>query len=398
MYQRNLPLLAGEKPMAIQKITIQQFLQLSTQHPVLDVRSPGEYTHAHIPNAINVPLFTNDERKIVGTAYKQQSREVAIKLGLDFFGVKMKGLVEEVEKMLDVRCTMYEKALLKNSDVHHTSNTVLVHCWRGGMRSAAVAWLLDMYGFKVYTLIGGYKSYRNWVLQQFELPYTFTIIGGFTGSGKTEVLHQLKKENKTTIDLEALANHKGSAFGNMGTQPSQEMFENVLGKSLYDVSCAKDDGRWTMDDGNLASTNTQPQTPCIYIEDESQRIGNLQIPSNIWLQMRKSTILFLEIPFEERLDFITAEYGKLSKEALVNAIIRIQKRLGGLETKNAINHLLENNAKESFRILLTYYDKWYLKGLNNRENLSAFLNKIPCKSVDSILNSKNILACSTTNA
>ena len=393
MYQPNLLLpagrSAGEKPMAIEKITIQQFLKLSTQYPVLDVRSQGEYTHAHIPNAINVPLFTNDERKIVGTAYKQQSREIAIKLGLDFFGVKMKQIVEDVER---ITAEFYKRNAKQKDSVPPLGGGggILLHCWRGGMRSAAVAWLLDMYGFKVYTLTGGYKAYRNWVLQQVALPYNFTIIGGFTGSGKTEVLHQLKKEDKIIIDLEALANHKGSAFGNMGTQPSQEMFENVLSKSLYDISCTKNDE-------NLTSTNYQPQTPCIYIEDESQRIGNLQIPSNIWLQMRKSTILFLEIPFEERLDFITAEYGKLNKETLVNAIIRIQKRLGGLETKNAINHLLENNTKESFRILLTYYDKWYLKGLNNRENLSAFLNKIPCKSVDCILNSKNILVCTTTN-
>ena len=393
MYQPNLLLpagrSAGEKPMAIEKITIQQFLKLSTQYPVLDVRSQGEYTHAHIPNAINVPLFTNDERKIVGTAYKQQSREIAIKLGLDFFGVKMKQIVEDVER---ITTEFYKRNAKQKDSVPPLGGGggILLHCWRGGMRSAAVAWLLDMYGFKVYTLTGGYKAYRNWVLQQVALPYNFTIIGGFTGSGKTEILHQLKKENKIIIDLEALANHKGSAFGNMGTQPSQEMFENVLSKSLYDISCTKNDE-------NLTSTNYQPQTPCIYIEDESQRIGNLQIPSNIWLQMRKSTILFLEIPFEERLDFITAEYGKLNKETLVNAIIRIQKRLGGLETKNAINHLLENNTKESFRILLTYYDKWYLKGLNNRENLSAFLNKIPCKSVDCILNSKNILVCTTTN-
>ena len=389
MYPRNLLLSAGEKLMAIEKITIQQFLKLSTQYPVLDVRSQGEYTHAHIPNAINVPLFTNDERKIVGTAYKQQSREIAIKLGLDFFGVKMKQIVEDVER---ITTEFYKRNAKQKDSVPPLGGGggILLHCWRGGMRSAAVAWLLDMYGFKVYTLTGGYKAYRNWVLQQVALPYNFTIIGGFTGSGKTEVLHQLKKEDKIIIDLEALANHKGSAFGNMGTQPSQEMFENVLSKSLYDISC-------TMNDENLTSTNYQPQTPCIYIEDESQRIGNLQIPSNIWLQMRKSTILFLEIPFEERLDFITAEYGKLNKETLVNAIIRIQKRLGGLETKNAINHLLENNTKESFRILLTYYDKWYLKGLNNRENLSAFLNKIPCKSVDCILNSKNILVCTTTN-
>ncbi len=389
MYPRNLLLSAGQKLMAIEKITIQQFLKLSTQYPVLDLRSQGEYTHAHIPNAINVPLFTNDERKIVGTAYKQQSREIAIKLGLDFFGVKMKQIVEDVER---ITAEFYKRNAKQKDSVPPLGGGggILLHCWRGGMRSAAVAWLLDMYGFKVYTLTGGYKAYRNWVLQQVALPYNFTIIGGFTGSGKTEVLHQLKKEDKIIIDLEALANHKGSAFGNMGTQPSQEMFENVLSKSLYDISCTKNDE-------NLTSTNYQPQTPCIYIEDESQRIGNLQIPSNIWLQMRKSTILFLEIPFEERLDFITAEYGKLNKETLVNAIIRIQKRLGGLETKNAINHLLENNTKESFRILLTYYDKWYLKGLNNRENLSAFLNKIPCKSVDCILNSKNILVCTTTN-
>ncbi len=389
MYPRNLLLSAGQKLMAIEKITIQQFLKLSTQCPVLDLRSQGEYTHAHIPNAINVPLFTNDERKIVGTAYKQQSREIAIKLGLDFFGVKMKQIVEDVER---ITTEFYKRNAKQKDSVPPLGGGggILLHCWRGGMRSAAVAWLLDMYGFKVYTLTGGYKAYRNWVLQQVALPYNFTIIGGFTGSGKTEVLHQLKKEDKIIIDLEALANHKGSAFGNMGTQPSQEMFENVLSKSLYNISCTKNDE-------NLTSTNYQPQTPCIYIEDESQRIGNLQIPSNIWLQMRKSTILFLEIPFEERLDFITAEYGKLNKETLVNAIIRIQKRLGGLETKNAINHLLENNTKESFRILLTYYDKWYLKGLNNRENLSAFLNKIPCKSVDCILNSKNILVCTTTN-
>jgi tRNA 2-selenouridine synthase len=378
--------------MGIQKITIQQFFQLSTQHPVLDVRSPGEYTHAHIPNAINLPLFTNEERKIVGTAYKQQSRQVAIKLGLDFFGVKMKGIVEEVEKLVGSwQLAVGNKADTTNSQLP-TANCLLLHCWRGGMRSAAVAWLLDMYGFKIYTLIGGYKAYRNWVLQQFTLPYNFTIVGGYTGSGKTEVLHQLKKENRPIIDLEALANHKGSAFGNMGNQPMQEMFENLLGKGLYDVSCTTYDENSTPLNHKLQTTNS------IFIEDESQRIGNLQIPKNIWQQMRQSNVLFLDIPFEERLQFITTEYGKLSREALVNAIIRIQKRLGGLETKNAINHLLENNTIESFRILLTYYDKWYLKGLNNRENLSSFLNKIPCKSVDSKINTKNILACCTTNA
>ena len=115
----------------------------------------------------------------------------------------------------------------------------------------------------------------------------------------------------------------------------------------------------------------------------------------LWYTIRKCPVYFLNIPFEERLDYLTEEYGKFTKEQLVNAIIRIQKRLGGLETKNAINHLLENNHKECFRILLTYYDKWYEKGLHNRENLTALLNKIPCSGVDTLINTQKILSCHT---
>src|SRR5690348_9334071 len=129
--------------MPIKKLSITEFLKLSHQHPVLDVRSPGEYSHAHIPGAYSLPLFTDEERKVVGTTYKQQSREAAIKVGLDYFGPKMRSMVEEVEKLCEKR----------------GGKTVLVHCWRGGMRSAGVAWLLDLYGFKVYTLVGGYKFF-----------------------------------------------------------------------------------------------------------------------------------------------------------------------------------------------------------------------------------------------
>lgn len=359
--------------MAIQKITIEEFLQLAELHPVFDVRSTGEYNHAHIPNACNLPLFTDEERKKVGTAYKQQSRETAIKIGLDFFGVKMKKMVEEAESL--VRSHKSEVRNLETPDSKlPTPNSVLVHCWRGGMRSAGVAWLLDLYGFKVYTLVGGYKAFRKWVLNQFEKEYAFNIIGGYTGSGKTLLLHELKKKNKSIIDLEALANHKGSAFGGMGEQPKQEMFENLLAKEL-----------------------NKNHSKAIYIEDESQRIGNLQLPMPLWYTIRKAPVFFVDIPFEERLDYITEEYGKLTKEKLVNGIIRIQKRLGGLETKNAINHLLEDNPKESFRILLKYYDKWYSKALNNRENLTALLNKIPCSGVDTTTNAQKILECNTVN-
>ena len=379
--------------MPIQKITIEEFLQLAQHHPVLDVRSPGEYTHAHIPGAVSLPLFTDEERKVVGTAYKQQSKQDAIKIGLDYFGVKMRAMVEEVESIIgNMQYAIGKKQKAKKQDdTVPIANCLLVHCWRGGMRSAGVAWLLDLYGFKVYTLIGGYKAYRKWVQAQFEKEYPFKIIGGYTGSGKTLVLQQLAKQNKSIIDLEALANHKGSAFGALGEapQPKQEMFENILATKLSDASSQMTD---------ITNANNRNLSTNIYIEDESQRIGNLQIPMPLWYTMRKSPVYFLDIPFEKRLNYLTEEYGKFEKEKLVNAIIRIQKRLGGLHTKNAVNFLLENKHKECFRILLTYYDKYYLKGLENRENLSSLLNKIPCSGVDTSVNTQNILSCNTVTA
>ena len=343
--------------MAIQKLHITDFLQLAQQHTVLDVRSPGEYNHAHIPGAHALPLFTDEERKVVGTAYKQQGRQKAIKLGLDYFGIKMRPMVETVEQLTQSKKTT-------------ETPTVLVHCWRGGMRSAGVAWLLELYGFNVYTLVGGYKAYRQWVLAQFQKPYRFAIVGGYTGSGKTLVLKDLERQGQSIVDLEGLAHHKGSAFGALGElpQPKQEMFENLLATAL-------------------AATTQDP----VFLEDESQRIGNLTLPHPLWKQMRQAPVYFLDIPFEERLQYLTTEYGQFEKEKLVNAIMRIQKRLGGLETKTAINHLLEDDTKACFRILLKYYDKGYTKGLQNRENWEALLNKIPCLSVDTATNTQQII-------
>ena len=369
--------------MAITKITIEEFLALAKTNLVLDVRSPSEYAHAHIPHAKNLPLFNDEERKIVGTAYKQKSKEIAIKLGLDFFGTKMRAMVEEVEQLAvgSVQLAKSTSQIEESSQIAN-SNCILVHCWRGGMRSAGVAWLLDLYGFKVYTMVGGYKAYRNWVLQQFERDYNFKIIGGYTGTGKTLLLSALAKENNATIDLEGLANHKGSALGGIGqaAQPSQEMFENFLAKELFQKN--NNNSQY-----NEPTANYPPPTAnCIWLEDESQRIGDLQIPMPLWRTMRSSKVYFFNIPFEERLQYLTEEYGVQKKDALVTAIMRIQKRLGGLETKTAINFLLENNCKESFRILLTYYDKYYLKGLHNRENAKELITTIDAEKVNTNFN------------
>ena len=222
--------------MPVEKINIEKFIELSEQHLVIDVRSPAEYNHAHIPGAHNLPLFTDEERKMVGTAYKQQSREAAIKIGLDFFGPKMKQMVEEVERIIDDKqqAIGHEKNSINDTNRLPVADCLLLYCWRGGMRSAGVAWLMDLYGFKTYTLAGGYKKFRNYVLDLFKLPVQFNILGGYTGSGKTEMLRALKRQGEIVVDLEEIAGHKGSAFGNIEIkkQPSQEMFENLLSKQI----------------------------------------------------------------------------------------------------------------------------------------------------------------------
>lgn len=353
--------------MAVQKIGIDDFVQNASQQIVIDVRSPGEYEHAHIPGAFSLPLFNNEERAIVGTTYKKQSRENAIKTALPMFGNKMLPMVEQVEKWV----ASFQEKNNGNKPI------IYVHCWRGGMRSAAVAWLLDLYGYKVTQLIGGYKAYRNWVIAQFSMPYIIKVLGGYTGSGKTEILHALKEKSENVIDLEGLAHHKGSSFGALGQapQPTQEMFENILGTTL---------------------ANTLDKQKPIWIEDESQRIGTVMVPSVFFDLMRKSGCYFLEIPFEERLNFIVSQYGVFDKADLIAATTRIQKRLGGLETKNAIQHIEENDIKAAFAILLKYYDKWYTKfSIPNSSAPKLQLKKIPALTVNAMDNANLLLSLNT---
>lgn len=341
--------------MPIEKVDIEKFLQLSENLPVLDVRSPSEFAHAHFPNSFSVPIFSDEERKIIGTAYKKQSRQVAVDHGLNFFSERMKIIPKEVESFKG-------NAQVSNGQI----KTYLVHCWRGGMRSEAVAWLLSLYGYKIFLLKGGYKSFRRWVLDQFEKEYSLKILGGFTGSGKTQILKELSNFGEKVIDLEGLANHKGSAFGALGEnrQPSSEMFENQLALQLWQKS------NEASGDGNTKNE--------IWLEDESAHIGTVGIPKVFWLQMRKSRLYFLDIPFEKRLENIVKIYGRFDKEELVNCVLKIQKRLGGLDTKNAIHFINENKLKEAFEVLLKYYDKLYEQSLFKRENVNSLLHKIEC--------------------
>lgn len=360
----------------MRRLPATEFLSQCHTALLLDVRSPAEYRHAHIPGAVSLPLFTDEERKVVGTTYKQVSREAAIKIGLDCFGPKMRGMVETVERLTVDRWPL--TGATPNNDRQPIN--VFLYCWRGGMRSSAVAWLLNLYGFPVTVLAGGYKAFRNAVLRSFEKPYPFKILGGYTGSGKTELLRHLKAGGEAVVDLEALASHKGSAFGNIGLppQPSQEMFENLLGTELRNVSGEGSVGSGPTN-GAAPAAGASPHT--IWLEDESQRIGTVNLPNALWQAMRKAPLYFLEIPFEERLRHIAAGYGECEKSRLLDAVERIKKRLGGLETKTVRQFLEDGNTEEAFRILLRYYDKLYGKGLHARENLEALLTKIPCERV-----------------
>lgn len=317
--------------MAITKITTEQLLDLRETLPVFDVRSPGEYAHARIPGAISFPLFTDEERRVVGTAYKQQSRRQAIREGLAYFGKNLLPMVETAERLAP-------------------GEEVVVHCWRGGMRSAAVAWLLDLYGFQVYLLTGGYKAFRRLALQQFEKPWPLSIVGGYTGSNKTGLLHALEEAGHFTIDLEKLAGHKGSAFGNLGQQPqpSQEHFENELALQLLRF-------------------NRQQRCSTIWIEHETQRIGQINLPKAFFDFFSAQPYYFIDVPFEERLRFTVEHYGRHTKDSLVSAILRITRKLGGLEAKAAIAAIVDDDLTAAFAILLKYYDRLYHKNEAKRD-------------------------------
>jgi len=308
-------------------ISAEEFLKLSSQHPVIDVRTPAEFEHGHIPGAVNIPLFTNEERAIIGTMYKQEGKKPAMLKGMELVSPKFSEFIRRAETISN-------------------TGTLLVHCWRGGMRSGGMAWLFEWYGFKVFTLQNGYKAFRRMALDTFAKSHTFKILAGRTGSGKTLVLKEIEKLGKTIIDLEELAHHKGSAFGTLGEepQPTQEMFENELAVALMKI----------------------PSTESIWLEDESQNIGKRIIPNDLWVQMRKANVYYVDLPLEKRVDYLVEAYGKYSATELIESIEKIRKRVGFQNAKAAIEAINTGDLKLACEISLVYYDKSYDHGVAKR--------------------------------
>lgn len=313
---------------ALHKLSPKEFLERSKAVPVVDVRSPKEFSQGHIPGAVSMPLFDDDERAVVGTTYTRIGKDEALLKGLEIVGPKMKDFV------------MQAKALA-------LGNEILVHCWRGGMRSGAMAWLFRFSGFKALVLEGGYKAYRHYIREALSMGPPIKILGGMTGSGKTEILHHLADLGEQVLDLEGLANHKGSAFGGLGQQeqPTTEQFENNLAE------------KWLAFD---------PALP-VWVEDESRSIGRVIIPDPFLAQMANAQVLFIEVPFETRVNRLFEEYGGFDPQELAVLVSKISKRLGSDVAKAASDDLLSGNIKSAVARVLKYYDKTYQYGISKRD-------------------------------
>ena len=311
--------------------TTEEFLQELREKNwlLLDVRSQKEFAQGHIPGAHNLPLLNDEHRRIVGTTYKQQGRDAAVQAGFDLVGPYFGDFVRQT------------KALSSHK-------TIYLYCWRGGMRSGIMDWVLGMAGFQVHVLKGGYKSFRNWAMQQFEIPRKAVILGGATGSGKTELLQNFRQQGQQVIDLEGLANHKGSSFGALGQkpQPTYEQFENELAV------------QWSSFDSEKI----------VWLENESRAIGQVKIPDSLFKVIQEAPLIDVEVPKAIRAQRILNEYGHFSSVELAECTARLKKRLGGLRTQQALTALEEKNYDEWVEILLEYYDNTYSFGNAERKN------------------------------
>ncbi len=298
--------------------------------PLIDVRSPGEYYKGHMPNSINIPLFDNDERSIIGTIYKKEGRKKAVIEGLKFFEKKMELLLDNLFMSID----SYKTIPNKNNEFF-----IRIYCSRGGMRSQSIAWLLDKYKLNPITLKGGYKIYRRWVLDSFSKKLNIVVIGGKTGTGKTRLLSLLEKYKYQTIDLEGFACHRGSTFGGLGMkeQPSNEQFENKIAEKLYSFKISNS----------------------IFVEAESANIGKCKIPHEFFNQMKNSRRIEIIRSESNRLDELIDTYSVFKKEELQESVLRIKKRLGPQRTKIALESINNERWDLVCKSVLDYYDKCY---------------------------------------
>lgn len=330
-------------------ITINDLLDQRQGSTILDVRTPAEFEKGHILGAINLPIFTNEDRIKVGTLYKQKDRKKAILKGFELVGPKAKEILLQADKC--------------------SNKNIILHCWRGNLRSYTMSWMLNLYGIPNKVLEGGYKSYRRKLKSSLSEPSNIWILSGMTGSGKTEILLHMQKSGEQVLDLEGLAHHRGSAFGKIGQdkQLPNEQFENNLGDE------------WLKFDYH------QP----IWIEDEGRNIGSNFIPDELFLQMRNNPVIKINVPAKDRIKRLVHDYANCEKEVLIENVNKISKRLGGQNAKGAVEAIKNNNLEKAVEIILIYYDKAYEFSLSKRE--PSILYKLELNSDQPKSNAEKIL-------
>lgn len=296
----------------------------------IDVRSPAEYETGHIPGAVNIPLFSDDERVQVGTTYRQIGVEEAKLQGLVLASAKLPDIVGRVQQL------------------RKSGRKVVVYCWRGGMRSKAVVTVLELMGILSSQLSGGYKAYRQFVLNRlrtFEVKPIIIVLCGSTGTGKTLILNQLANANIPVINLEQLANHRGSVFGQigLGRPATAQIFDTNLLLALDQL-------------------NTQPY---IVVECESKRIGNVYLPDCLFDAMRRGKKILVSADIEVRVDRLIKEYIHLYKdkdndEAIVAGLESLRRRLGNKKTECLLADFRAGKVRDVVKVLLVdYYDLMY---------------------------------------
>ncbi|NVO21031.1 MAG: tRNA 2-selenouridine(34) synthase MnmH [Bacteroidetes bacterium] len=327
-----------------------RFIELSASLPVIDVRSPGEYVKGHIHGAFNLPLFTNEERSVIGTLYVKSGKDIAVKEGLEMVGKKFGFFISEIEKLVP-------------------DKEMLVHCWRGGMRSESLAWFFEKLGHKVSLLQGGYKSYRSFIRKEFSKPMNILLIGGMTGSGKTELLNRIAAKGQQIIDLEALANHKGSSFGHLGqkVQPTTEQFEN----DLFD--------QWN-------SLNIEK---ALWLEYESKQVGKIFMPDPFHEAMLRGVLIKIDIPRSCRIKRLVNEYACFEMELLEAVLLHLKQSMGTLQCKKAIEALQRSDFETVADISLDYYDKTYQTALEKRP--VKVVHKLEFENDDMLVNADRLL-------
>ncbi|MBW8351083.1 tRNA 2-selenouridine(34) synthase MnmH [Bacillus sp. IITD106] len=300
-------------------ITVEDMMALKEKGKIalIDVRSPSEFNHSTIPGSLNIPLFNDEERAEVGTLYKQVSPEAAQERGLEIVSAKLPDFIKAF-KQLD--------------------KEISVFCWRGGMRSKTSATVLDLMNVKVNRLQGGVRAYRKWVvdkMERMELPPKAFVLNGNTGTGKTLILRTLQKEGYPVIDLEEMANHRGSIFGQIGLQPhNQKTFDSLLIERLEQVK----------------------DSFYVLFEGESKRVGRVVLPDAFHDFKENGIQIFIEMPIEERIHHILEDYQPWKyKEECMEAFRKIKSRIHTPIASQIDECLKTEEFSLAVKLLLEYY-------------------------------------------